>query len=36
LLGDASRMEEMRKAAAEMARPNAAADIAEDALRLLH
>ncbi|HEY6129979.1 MAG TPA: glycosyltransferase [Candidatus Acidoferrum sp.] len=36
LLGDPVRIAEMRKAAASMARPNAAADIAEDALRLLH
>ena len=36
LLEDSSRMARMRHAAAEMARPNAAAHIAEDALRLLH
>jgi len=36
LLDDVSRLAEMRKAAAAMARPNAAAHIAEDALRLLH
>ena len=36
LLDDPSRMEHMRRAAAQMARPNAAAEIAEDALRLLH
>jgi processive 1,2-diacylglycerol beta-glucosyltransferase len=36
LLDDSSRMDEMRRAAAAMARPRAAAEIAEDALRLLH
>jgi processive 1,2-diacylglycerol beta-glucosyltransferase len=36
LLQDSGRMQSMRDAAARMARPNAAADIAEDALRLLH
>jgi processive 1,2-diacylglycerol beta-glucosyltransferase len=36
LLDDPARMEKMRKAAAQLARPNAAADIAEDSLRLLH
>jgi processive 1,2-diacylglycerol beta-glucosyltransferase len=36
LLDDAARMEKMRGAAAQMARPTAAADIAEDSLRLLH
>jgi processive 1,2-diacylglycerol beta-glucosyltransferase len=36
LLDDSSRMQQMRRAAAAMARPNAAAEIAEDALRLLH
>jgi len=36
LLDDRSRMDHMRRAAAQMARPNAAAEIAEDALRLLH
>jgi processive 1,2-diacylglycerol beta-glucosyltransferase len=36
LLDDSSRMDEMRKAAATMSRPRAAAEIAEDALRLLH
>ena len=36
LLDDPHRMDSMRRAAAEMARPNAAAHIAEDALRLLH
>jgi processive 1,2-diacylglycerol beta-glucosyltransferase len=36
LLDDRSRMDRMRQAAAQMARPTAAADIAEDALRLLH
>ena len=36
LLDDRPRMEHMRRAAAQMARPNAAAEIAEDALRLLH
>jgi len=36
LLDDSSRLARMRHAAAEMARPNAAAHIAEDALRLLH
>lgn len=36
LLDDSPRMELMRHATAEMARPNAAAEIAEDALRLLH
>lgn len=35
LFDDPSRMETMRKATASMARPRAAADIAEDALRLL-
>ena len=36
LLDNPSRMEKMRNAAAHMARPTAAADIAEDSLRLLH
>jgi processive 1,2-diacylglycerol beta-glucosyltransferase len=36
LLADPSKMEQMRSAAAQMSHPNAAADIAEDALRLLH
>jgi len=36
LLDDRARTDRMRQAAALMARPNAAADIAEDALRLLH
>jgi len=36
LLDDSPRMERMRQASAEMARPNAAAEIAEDVLRLLH
>jgi len=36
LLDDPKRLEEMRSAASKMARPNAAAEIAEDALRLLH
>jgi len=36
LLDDRTRMDHMRRAAAQMARPNAAAEIAEDALRLLH
>jgi len=36
LLEDRARTECMRRAAAHMARPNAARDIAEDALRLLH
>jgi len=36
LLDDRPRMEHMRGAAAQMARPHAAAEIAEDALRLLH
>jgi len=36
LLDDPSRMKEMRRSAAQMARPDAAAQIAEDALRLLH
>jgi processive 1,2-diacylglycerol beta-glucosyltransferase len=36
LLDDSSRMDEMRKAAGRMARPQAAAEIAEDALGLLH
>ena len=36
LLDDPKRLEEMRNATSKMARPNAAADIAEDALRLLH
>jgi processive 1,2-diacylglycerol beta-glucosyltransferase len=36
LLDDPKRMEDMRCAAMRMAHPNAAADIAEDALRLLH
>jgi processive 1,2-diacylglycerol beta-glucosyltransferase len=35
LLDDAARLVRMREAAARMARPNAAADIAEEALRLL-
>ena len=36
LLDDTSRMDEMRRSTAQMARPDAAAQIAEDALRLLH
>jgi processive 1,2-diacylglycerol beta-glucosyltransferase len=36
LLDNPSLMEKMRAAAAQMARPNAAADIAEDSLRLLN
>jgi processive 1,2-diacylglycerol beta-glucosyltransferase len=36
LMDNPKRMEDMRCAAMRMARPNAAADIAEDALRLLH
>lgn len=36
LLDNPSRMEKMRNAAAHMARATAAADIAEDSLRLLH
>ena len=36
LLDDPARMEKMRQAAAQLARPSAAADIAEDSLRLLH
>jgi len=36
LLDNPARMEKMRSAAAQLARPNAAADIAEDSLRLLH
>jgi processive 1,2-diacylglycerol beta-glucosyltransferase len=36
LLDDPARLARLRGAAAEMAHPNAAADIAEDALRLLH
>jgi processive 1,2-diacylglycerol beta-glucosyltransferase len=36
LLEDRARTDRMRCAAAHMARPHAAADIAEDALRLLH
>jgi processive 1,2-diacylglycerol beta-glucosyltransferase len=36
LLDNPSRMVKMRNAAAHMARPTAAADIAEDSLRLLH
>jgi processive 1,2-diacylglycerol beta-glucosyltransferase len=36
LLNDSSRMEKMRTPAAQMARPDAAAQIAEDALGLLH
>jgi processive 1,2-diacylglycerol beta-glucosyltransferase len=36
LLDNPSRMEKMRNAAAHMARPTAASDIAEDSLRLLH
>ena len=36
LLEDRARMDRMRQAAAYMARPTAADDIAEDALRLLH
>jgi len=36
LLDDPSHMQEMRVATAGMARPTAAADIAEDSLRLLH
>lgn len=36
LLGDSERLTRLRQAAGRMARPNAAADIAEDALSLLH
>ena len=36
LLDDSARLTRLREAAGQMARPNAAADIAEDALRLLH
>ena len=36
LLADPARLARLRQAAARMARPTAAADIAEDALRLLH
>src|SRR5204863_277641 len=36
LLDDPARLARLRDSAARMARPNAAADIAEDALRLLH
>jgi len=36
LFEDAARLTGLRQAAARMARPHAAADIAEDALRLLH
>ena len=36
LLDDPARMEKIRDAAEQLARPNAAADIAEDSLRLLH
>jgi processive 1,2-diacylglycerol beta-glucosyltransferase len=36
ILDNPSRMEKMRNAAAHMARPAAAADIAKDSLRLLH
>jgi len=36
LLDDPNRLARLRDSAAKMARPNAAADIAEDALRLLH
>jgi processive 1,2-diacylglycerol beta-glucosyltransferase len=36
LLDNPAKMDEMRKAASAMARPRAAADIAEDALGLLH
>ena len=36
LLEDRARIDRMRRAAAHMARPHAAGDIAEDALRLLH
>jgi processive 1,2-diacylglycerol beta-glucosyltransferase len=36
LLDDPGRLTRLREAAAQMAHPNAAADIAEDALRLLH
>ena len=36
LLDDSPRLTRLREAAAQMARPNAARDIAEDALRLLH
>jgi processive 1,2-diacylglycerol beta-glucosyltransferase len=36
LLDNPSRMEKMRSASARMARPTAAADVAEDSLRLLH
>jgi processive 1,2-diacylglycerol beta-glucosyltransferase len=36
LLDDPARMNKMRSAAAQIARPTAAADIAEDSLRLLH
>jgi processive 1,2-diacylglycerol beta-glucosyltransferase len=36
LLDNPLRMEKMRSASARMARPTAAADVAEDSLRLLH
>ena len=36
LMDDPARLTALREATAQMARPNAAADIAEDALRLLH
>ena len=36
LLDNPARLDHMRRAAADMAQPNAAAEIAEDALRLLH
>jgi len=36
LLDDPARISKMRDATAQLARPNAAADIAEDSLRLLH
>ena len=36
LMDDPARLTGLRESAAQMARPNAAADIAEDALRLLH
>jgi UDP-N-acetylglucosamine:LPS N-acetylglucosamine transferase len=35
LMGDTGRLTSMREAARRMARPNAAATIAEDALRLV-
>jgi processive 1,2-diacylglycerol beta-glucosyltransferase len=36
LMDDPARLTGLRESAAQMARPNAATDIAEDALRLLH